>query len=308
MKVFAQAPTRLSLFGGGTDLPIYSDKYGGLIISMAINIRQRIEISDDCEQTIIPKNASENFYNKFFDDFGYKPSSLKAEFDAIIESGLGSSASAAVCLVAAITRKLGIPMNRREIAEKAWDVEVNKLGLYGGKQDQYAAAYGGINTFYFSKNGVYIKKLDDKYERMFKNHILMFYTGNNRESKKIQDGLKELTLDKLTALNRIKQIATYARDAVGRFDSTSIGKLLNEAWEAKKLSNNVSNDLIDSLYDLAIQEGAMGGKIMGSGGGGYMFFWVHPSDQQSVIKAMQLNGCELVDFSIDRNGVETRII
>src|SRR3990167_9223292 len=145
---------------------------------MAINIRQHITISDESKTYSYLEGASPKFYEAFFDEFNYRPPSMKTDFDARIESGLGSSASAAVCLVGAISRARGLDMKRYEIAERAWDIEVNKLGLYGGRQDQFAAAYGGMNIFWFVPTGrVDINSVKNSTASYIQKHILLFDTG-----------------------------------------------------------------------------------------------------------------------------------
>lgn len=308
MRVTATAPCRLSLFGGGTDLPVYFNKYGGIVISMAINIRQHITISDESNVYSYIEGANPKFYDAFFKEMDFRPSSMLTSFDTHIESGLGSSASAAVALVGAIDKFLGLGMNRREIVEKAWDVEVNHLGLYGGKQDQYAAAWGGLNVMWFSSTvGTFRKDINGHKRDYLLEHILLFDTGESRKEEKIQEELKSLNNDQLMALHLIKKYANLARKAIECGDVMSIGSLLNEAWEFKKKSNpKMSNEKIDRIYEEAMIAGATGGKLMGSGGGGFMFFFVEPRFQSLVIKALEDLGCKHIDFSVDDNGLDVR--
>jgi D-glycero-alpha-D-manno-heptose-7-phosphate kinase len=314
MKVIAQAPTRISLFGGGTDLENYYKKYGGMVISMAINLRQHIEIKTDNEEIFgtkkgLPEHFSFDFYRKFAEEFKLA-GTLETSFDGIIESGLGSSASAAVALVGVIAKAKNIPMGRREIAEKAWDIEVNKLGLYGGKQDQYISAFGGLQAIYFGVNdSIYLNNLGYKQEEMIEDNLLLFYSGENRKNPKIQEELKELNAEKLSSLNEIKKIARYAKNSLDQFDIIGIGKLLNDSWIFKKKCNPLmTTNRIDFIYDTAMRAGAMGGKLMGSGGGGFMFFWVDPCNHELVIKTLTDIGCTWWDYSIDHEGLETRIL
>jgi D-glycero-alpha-D-manno-heptose-7-phosphate kinase len=308
MKILAHAPTRISLFGGGTDLPIFYKQYGGLVINMSINLRQHIEIDfgKDTNIDIYPKGASPDFYRAFLEDFDAK-GEVRSDFDAVIESGLGSSASAAVAMVAAIARAKGLYMNKRELAEKAWDIEVNKLGLYGGKQDQYAASYGGMSVVWFTRDGVSAKTIFPQEADFLAKHILLFYTGKNRKSAKIQENLASLDSEKIRSLSEIKRIASFARKYIEAPDIIRLGDLLRESWNQKKSSNkDVSTKEIDDLVEAGISAGAEGGKIMGSGGGGFMFFICKPELQTRVITQMEAVGCKHYDFSIDYNGVEVR--
>jgi D-glycero-alpha-D-manno-heptose-7-phosphate kinase len=308
------APTRISLFGGGTDLPVYYQKYGGMTISFAINLRQHVNIQQRIDKggniaITLPEKSSPDFYTKILDEFDGSYV-LSSTFDAIIESGLGSSASSAVALVSAISKYKSIPMSTREIAEKAWDIEVNKLGLYGGKQDQYISAFGKFQETYFAMNGnIYLNEVGYKKADMVKDYLLLFYSGENRKNSKLQENLKELNDEQTYSLHEIKRLTKYAKNAIERFDTNAIGSLLNEAWMYKKKSNNgVTNSKIDLIYNTAIDNGAMGGKLMGSGGGGFMFFWTPPNYHKNLITELEKIGCKNWDYSFDNNGVETRII
>ena len=311
LKIVVSAPMRISLMGGSTDLPVFYEKHGGLVISMAINLRQKIKIDMEGYEMVphlkLFKNANPNFYMKFFEEFDCMPQTLKAISDTPIQSGLGSSASAAVALVASLSRLKGQNLTKKEIAEKAWDIEVNKLGLYGGKQDQYAASCGGFNAYIFSKDEVKIAALDLN-PRFWKERIILFYIGNVRKNPKIQEGLKELNPLEEKALELIKINAGLAIEALGKEDVQTISELLKESWEAKKKSNNVTNERIDMVYDEALKSGALAGKLNGSGQGGFMTFLVNPDKQDQVKTALTAIGCTWYDFSLDWNGVETRIL
>ena len=199
MKIIASAPCRISLFGGGTDLPVFYEKHGGLVISMAINLKQHIEFDTDAPKGIspewaIPQNGNVDFYGKFMDEFKLNRVFFVNKSDAPIQSGLGSSASAAVALVAALSRIKGQNLTKEEIAEKAWDIEVNKLGLYGGKQDQYRAVYGGFGSTRFKDyaiSTVYNAFVNNDF---WEERLMLFYTGETRKDPKIQERFKQLTL------------------------------------------------------------------------------------------------------------------
>ena len=314
MKIQSLAPTRASLFGGGTDVSPYCDEYGGLCVNMAINLRQKLTLysEDDIYEhpyVTVPSLGSEKFYYTILEEFkinGGHLSSIKAEFDGLIESGIGSSASAAVCLVGAINKRLNLGMSLDQIAEKAWDIEVNKLRLFGGKQDQYAAAYGGVNVMEFKKDGVKITPLAKGFIEPLLPSLTLFYTGTNRKSAKIQEGFKKLTKDQIWALDRIKRLAFNAIDPIAKGDYIKVGALLDDAWELKKLSNKgVTNNIIDEIYAKAKELGAYGGKCCGAGGGGFMLFVVNPEEREKFIKEL---GLEWWDFSPCWQGLETRIL
>lgn len=318
MKIYSQCPSRIGLFGGGTDVPPYSDIYGGLVINMAINLRQKVTVyfgEDIFEynngrggEPQFPLNANPQFYYKILEEFGLNDMhqiKFKSEFDGLIESGIGSSASAAVALMGAINRYQNLGMGVSEIAEKAWELEVNKCGLFGGKQDQYAAALGGINVIEFKKGGgVNPTSLSKGFIEPLLPSLVLFYTGKNRKSATIQEGFKKLDEEQVKSLNRIKKLALEAIDLIAKGDFRVVGALLDEAWEWKKLSNKgVTNKRIDGIYEKARGLGAYGGKVLGAGGGGFMLFVVNPEERENFIKNL---GLEWWDFGIDWNGLEVR--
>lgn len=309
MKIIALAPTRISLFGGGTDLPVFYEKHGGRIISMAINIRQHITLSSEPITYKIPLNASENFYQAFFDEMELSDYYMAAEFDAVIESGLGSSASAAVALVGAINRVKDLKLTKKEIAEKAWDIEVNKLKLYGGKQDQISTSFGGVNYIKFSKQRILVTPLYRELAENLADHTLLFYTGNNRKNTKIQEQLKELSQQQVEALYSLKNSCQEAYEYFQQGKFKEIGSLLAQSWHYKKKSNpQMTTAKIDKLYKMAMKNGAWGGKLCGSGGGGYMIFMAPKKNHERLITALEYMGAEHIDFSIDWTGLETRLL
>jgi D-glycero-alpha-D-manno-heptose-7-phosphate kinase len=229
-------------------------------------------------------------------------------FDGPIESGLGSSASLAVALIGASNKLKGIKMTNEQIAELAWNIEVNELGLFGGKQDQYAAVYGGINVMEFGDK-VKVAQLSPSFVDPLLPYLTLFYTGKNRRSGKIQEAFKELSKPQLNALDGIKQLTYDGVNAIANKDVYSVGKLLDYAWQLKKKSNaGTTNEKIDAIYQTALKNGAIGGKILGAGGGGHILFICPPDEQDQLKNELSKYDCTWVDFSIDFNGLETRII
>jgi D-glycero-alpha-D-manno-heptose-7-phosphate kinase len=312
MKILSVAPTRISLFGGGTDVGTYALKYGGLVLNMAINIRQQITMhsGDDLYavygSNVFPYNADPKFYYQILDEFGINDmhqTKLTCEFDGIIESGLGSSASAAVALIGAINRRKNLGFTREQIAEKAWELEVGKIGLFGGKQDQYAAALGGVNVMEFGKK-VKITPLTPSFIEPLLPALVLFHTGKVRKSPKIQENLKELSDEQIVSLTRLKQDVFKGIELMGKKDVEGVGRLMDEVWQYKKFSNpEMTNKSIDLVYVRGLMSGAWGGKLLGSGGGGYILFVVDPKKRQEFIEKM---GYSEVDFSVDYNGLEVR--
>lgn len=302
MKIYSQAPCRIGIFGSGTDTKPYAEKYGGIVLNMAINIRQHLVLDNDSVQanTFI-EGDNQEFFNKFFGNENIK---IWHDFDGKISSGLGSSAALAVALEGAAFRFHGLEIDKIKIAERAWEFENNELSLYSGRQDQYASSLGGINVFEFGKE-VKVNRLQDNFMDKLLPYMQLYYLGVNRKSPKIQEGLKKLTKDQITALNTIKMIAIEGIEAIGLGNIERVGQLLNESWANKKKSNNVSNDLIDSVYEKGKLLGALGFKLCGSGQGGHVLFLVEPKKQKEFKEKI---GLEWIDFGISLDGLTTRII
>jgi D-glycero-alpha-D-manno-heptose-7-phosphate kinase len=309
MIVKATAPSRLSLFGGGTDTEPYASQYGGLVLSLAINLRQEIEVETPGTGTYyLPKNGNSDFIQKILDKFKVGKSSVSMKSDVKLNSGMGASATAAVAVIGAINRLKGLNLTKEQIAEAAWEVEVKDIGMFGGKQDQYAAALGGINVMEFGKE-VKVTKLTHEFIDKILPSIVLLHTGITRDNPKIQEQMKDLTEERVTALNLIKHRVTQGIEIIIEGDSEKLGAFLDDAWKLKKQSNPlVTTPRIDNIYTNAQHYGAWGGKLCGSGGGGYMFFIVDPTKRELFIEKITKEGLEWVDFEIDWNGVETRIL
>ena len=320
MIIKSTAPTRISLFGGGTDLPEYSRQFGGMTISLAINLYQNIimytdsDMLDSPHKNQFPFKADPYFYYKILDEFnlnnGVHLTRLITNFDGEIESGIGSSAAAAVAMVGAINRRLGLNMTPEQIAERAWSLEVDVVGLYGGKQDQYAAAMGGVNFLEFNKFGyTKVTPLARGFIEPLLPSLVLFYTGSNRKSPTIQEGFKKLSKTQINALTKIKDLALKSVEPVGNGDIDLVGSLLDQSWELKKESNKgVSTPEIDFIYKRAKKLGALGGKLCGAGGGGYIMFVVPQKKREQFIIKMKKEGLQWWDFSVDWNGINTRVV
>src|SRR3990167_6531425 len=198
MIIQSISPSRIGLFGGSTDIPEYYQKYGGLVINFAVNIFHKYTMcyGEDLGTVGIgnqvPYGGSKEFIytiHKAFGLDGMHHTSFKDEYEGIITGGMGASAAAAVGIVAAINKRKNLGMSRLDIAEEAWDIEVNKLGLFGGKQDQYAATFGGANMFVFEDKVSRHPLKREGIEKLYP-YMCLFYTGKNRKSSKIQEGFK----------------------------------------------------------------------------------------------------------------------
>lgn len=324
MKIISTAPTRIGLAGGGTDVEPFASTYGGKVLNMAINLRHGVTMNDNIGRSWCFISAMDKNRNIFdgipgqgehpeFDLIYEVVRSYKIQggfrlvetFDGMNSAGLGSSASAAVALIGAFNRLYGIKQTRAEIAEKAWQMEIN-LGWVSGKQDQYASAFGGVNLFEFDNGNVYNQPIAKGVCERFVDWCLLVYTGKKRHSAKLQEKLRERIKggQAIEPLKKIRSATWLVRDALEAGDFERVGKLIGETWELKKLTNPAcTNKRINDFYDKAIKAGAIGGKVLGAGSEGHMLFIVKPSKRQKVVKAL---GLKEIEFGIDYNGLEVR--
>ena len=247
-----------------------------------------------------------------FDEFNmgsYHFVRFRSESDLPLESGMGASAATAVATVGALNRSNNLGMDTGQIAEKAWDIEVNKIGLFGGRQDQYAAAFGGVNIFEFTKDKIDITPLGKNFIDQIYPSFVLLYAGKNRENPKIQEGFKELTKEQVERLNEIKNITLKAIEPLTKGDIEKVGHLLDRSWRLKQRANKgVSAPWLNKLYERGKVAGALGGKVCGAGGGGFMFFIVKPNKKEEFIKKMEKEGVEWWDFCPDWNGLEVKVL
>lgn len=314
MLLKIQVPTRISLFGGGTDLEAYSDKQEGLVISLAINLRQHLFLAVDRTEDLssinrneIPYNGDLDFIHSVFETFktgkkfgGFHEVRFRFDSDVLLKSGLGASAAAVVAIVGGMNRARNLGLTKEEIAERAYQIE--KEINFTGRQDAYAVTFGGFNAIGFTKDRIEVSPLNTQIVENLASSLILIHTGESR-TKKVQDGFKTISGDQIAQLNLIKKLAYESLKPLMEGDIEKVGQLLDASWQAKKRSNRVTNPKIDKLYNDALNLGAFGGKVCGAGGGGYMIFIVDPTKRNKFIE--QFDYC---DFSVDWNGLETRII
>jgi len=302
MKILSLAPCRISLFGSGTDLPEFADKYGGFCLNMAINIRQEFIISNELNYI----SDHDPFVGKIFDALGELRIGHKQRFDGIITGGIGSSAAATVAIVGAINKMRNLAMTRTDIAELAWKIEVERLGLYGGRQDQYCAAFGGVSGMEFTKDKVVVVSLSRQFLDKLSSSVVLFHLGFNRKNPNIQEGFRKLSQGQVLYLGQIKKLVTEAVPLIGNGDIEAAGHLLHNSWTLKKKSNRgVGNSEFEKVYKKAQELGVWGGKICGAGGGGYCIFMIDPDKRQSLIDGL---GIKWIDYDWDFNGLDVRRI
>ncbi|MDR1556298.1 MAG: dehydrogenase [Tannerellaceae bacterium] len=334
MIIRSKAPLRLGFAGGGSDVSPYSDLYGGLILNATINLyayctieeynNGKIEIvSTDLEKHITLNSSKElpingtldlhkGVYNRILKDFNIKPLSFRITTysDAVAGSGLGSSSTMVVCILKAFVEWLNLPVGEYEIARLAYEIERKDLNLSGGKQDQYSATFGGFNFMEFLKNDVVIVnplRIKQWIIDELESSMVLYYTGTSRSSAAIINEQKKNTLQgdvtAIEAMHKIKQSAIDIKTALLKGDIISFAQILGEAWEnKKKTASAVTNPMIQEVFDVAKQAGAIAGKVSGAGGGGFIMFVVDPPMKLPVINALnKLNG-RVINFQFSEGG------
>ena len=335
----SKAPFRLGIAGGGTDVSPYADLYGGAILNVTIDrfahasLRptedgrvRLIHVNDHLEADlpatghIAPVKGLElqcGVYNAVVERFcGGKPLSpaLTTRMDVPSGSGLGTSSTLVVAILGAFVEWLHLPLGKYDIARMAYDIERIDLGMAGGRQDQYAATFGGVNFMEFKDDErVVVNPLSlpgPLLEEWAMNTVLL-YTDKRRESARIIEeqmaNVREGKSDSVEAMHRVKQEAFRIKNCLLKGDLDAIGDALNVSWINKKqMARGISNDFIDRIYDTAMAAGATGGKISGAGGGGFMFFHCPGNTRYAVVDALEKLGIgQVYDFEFCKEGLTT---
>ncbi|HLC79209.1 MAG TPA: GHMP kinase [archaeon] len=329
--VRSRSPVRISFAGGGTDVSPYPEERGGCVLSATINQysytslkahgKNHIKLNSNESQGLILQSIEDIVLDGNFDLaktvlLEMRPKSGMELFfrnDVPPRSGLGSSAAGFVSLLGAYAEAFGKKFSRHEIANLAFDLERNKLKVKGGKQDQFASAYGGVNFIEFKKGEVNVSPLNlsaPTLNELEKNMVLVFTSKRqNNGSDIISDQTKSYVGGEKGvsgALDAAKQITLEMKSALEKCDLEEFGGLLHKGWEEKKkYSQLISTPFIDKLYDAALVAGAIGGKITGAGGGGYMLFYCYPDKEIAVKEKLESLGARNVPFSLEFKGLET---
>jgi D-glycero-alpha-D-manno-heptose-7-phosphate kinase len=334
MIIRSKAPLRLGFAGGGSDVSPYSDLYGGLILNVTINqyayctIEEtdngKIEmVATDLEQSVVYATEKtlpidghldlhKGVYNRIVRDFGLEPISFRITTysDAPAGSGLGSSSTMVVAILKCFVEWKNLPLGDYEISRMAYEIERIDLGLSGGKQDQYAATFGGFNFMEFLQEGnVIVNPLRIKkwFINELESSMLLYYTGASRSSAAIIDEQKKNTssgnASAIEAMHRIKQSAIDMKMALLTENIAKFADILGVAWEdKKKMASSISNPMIQEAMDTALGSGAVAGKVSGAGGGGFLMFVVEPTRKLQVKKALNQLGGQVVDFQFTEGG------
>lgn len=334
----SKAPLRLGLAGGGSDVPPFADLYGGAVLSVTINLYGYCTLRPSAEPLIRIYSADNGFegtypaapalpadcparlvsgvYNRIVRDWGPVPTpgfSIWTANDAPAGSGLGTSSTMVVTILRAFAAWMKRPLEAYETARLAWEIERIDLGLAGGKQDQYAAAFGGFNYMEFLPGGdgevrVTPLRVSPRIADELESSMVLYFTGRSRSSDAIiREQQKNTSAGNETAIgamHRIRESSAAMTGALLRGDIPALAGILGAAWEdKKKMAGAITNPMIQNAFDVAMAAGAVAGKVSGAGGGGFIMLMVPPEKKTSVVTALSRLDGRVVPFEFTRRGV-----
>ncbi len=333
----SKAPLRIGLAGGGTDVSPYSDLYGGAILNVTVSLFAYANIEIIEEKKIIvealDRNEKEIFdwapslpingtldllkgvYNRIQQDYklpvtGFR---LSTFVDAPAGSGLGTSSTLVVAIIGAFVEMLKLPLGDYDIAHYAYKIEREDLKLAGGKQDQYAAMFGGVNFMEFYEDDKVIVnplRIRSQYLHELENNLVLYFTATSRESASIiTDQVKNVN-DKneksIQAMHQLKEQARIMKEALLKGKLNEFGEILDIGFQQKrKMAINISNNKIEEIYEAAKRSGATGGKISGAGGGGFMIFYCPGNTHHAVVQTLKAFGGEVKNYTFTKYGLTT---
>lgn len=333
----SKAPLRIGLAGGGTDVSPYSDLYGGAILNATISLYANatieplpenkiiLEAIDRNEEVIfdwsaqLPVNGKldllKGVYNRVQKDYGIKEQGFRLStfVDAPAGSGLGTSSTLVVAIIGAFAEMLRLPLGEYDMAQYAFEIERKDLELAGGRQDQYAATFGGVNFMEFYKDDkVIVNPLRVKQQHLFEleNNLLLYFTSTSRESAAIIKKQSRNVTDKkessIEAMHQLKEQARQMKEALLKGRLNEIGEILDFGYRQKKqMAEGISNPLMEDIYDTAKKAGATGGKISGAGGGGFMIFYCPVNTKYRVMQALEKFGGRSRSYQFTEHGLKT---
>ena len=321
--IIARSPLRITMGGGGTDLPSYYREHGGFLIAAAIDKYVYVTVMRPFTEGVYLK-YSELEHVKSIDEVRHRiirealrlqnlrtpQIEITALADIPTGTGLGSSGSFTTALLKALYAHRRQLIHPQELAELACHIEIDLLGEPIGKQDQYIASYGGLTCFTFNKDdSVVAEPLNISMDTLFdlEDHILLFFTGYSRNAGSILEDQDKRTRtsdeEMLKNLHFVKKLGLLSKEALEMGDTARFGELMHEHWEHKKRrSGGMSNPVIDEWYELGTKNGALGGKVVGAGGGGFLMFYA--ADRNKLRHAMAGAGLEEVRFGFDFEGTK----
>jgi D-glycero-alpha-D-manno-heptose-7-phosphate kinase len=331
----SKAPLRIGLAGGGTDVSPYSDQYGGAILNATISLFAYANITRIDENKIIvealdrkecqefdwsnelPINGQldlvKGVYNRIQKDYGIKPQGLRVStfVDAPAGSGLGTSSTLVVAIIGAFTEMLKLPLGDYDIAHYAFQIEREDLMLAGGRQDQYAATFGGVNYMeFYGEDKVIVNPLRVKPEYMheLENNLVLYFTSTSRESAKIiSEQVKNVNSGNeksIEARHQLKEQSKMMKEALLKGRLHEFGEILDFGFQQKRrMAADISNSAIEEIYEAAKKAGATGGKISGAGGGGFMIFYCPGNKSFAVKEALLKFGGDVKNYTFTERGL-----
>ena len=331
----SKAPLRIGLAGGGTDVSPYTDLYGGAILNATISLYAAasvepldqgkiiLEAMDRGERQELPcvpqleldgtLHLFKGVYNRLVREFSTGPLSFRlcTFVDAPAGSGLGTSSTLVVAVLGAFAEWLKLPLGEYDLARLAYDIERKDLGMAGGRQDQYAATFGGVNFMeFFSGDKVIVNPLRIKsnYLNELENNLLLYYTATSRQSSLIIESQVRNVTEKnqasIDAMHQLKMQAVHMKEALLTGRIHDIGEILDFGFrQKKKMTEGISNPMIEGIYEAARSAGATGGKISGAGGGGFMTFYCPFNTRYAVMRALEPYGGNFMKYRFTQEGL-----
>lgn len=333
----SKAPLRIGLAGGGTDVSPYSDQFGGAILNATVSLfayanieplnenkiiitafdrkeEQQFDITDD-----LPIDGTldllKGVYNRIYKDYKLPASGFRLStfVDAPAGSGLGTSSTLVVAIIGAFVEWLKLPLGDYDIAQYAYQIERQDLKLTGGKQDQYAAMFGGVNFMEFYEDDKVIVnplRIKSEYLHELENNLVLYYTSTSRESASIIDeqvkNVNSKNEKSIEAMHQLKEQARMMKEALLKGKLDEFGAILDFGFQQKRrMAHNISNSKIEEIYDAGKKAGATGGKISGAGGGGFMIFYCPGNSRYSVIDELNKFGGEVKNYRFTKYGLTT---
>lgn len=333
----SKAPLRIGLAGGGTDVSPYSDKFSGAILNATISLFAYANIELLEEKKIIlealDRNEKEQFewstslpvngtldllkgvYNRIQKDYGMPARGfcLSTFVDAPAGSGLGTSSTLVVAIIGAFVEMLKLPLGDYDIAHYAYQIEREDLKLSGGRQDQYAAMFGGVNYMEFYENDKVIVnplRIRSQYLHELENNLVLYFTATSRESALIITeqikNVNENNAKSIEAMHQLKEQARMMKEALLKGKLNEFGEILDFGFQQKRqMAHNISNNKIEEIYEAAKKAGATGGKISGAGGGGFMIFYCPGNTHHAVVEKLKTFGGEIKNYTFTKYGLTT---
>ncbi len=333
----SKAPLRIGLAGGGTDVSPYSDKFGGAILNATVSLfayanielieekkiivqaLDRDELEEYDWQNELPVNGKldllKGVYNRIQKDFTVPKTGFRlcTFVDAPAGSGLGTSSTLVVAIIGAFVEMLKLPLGDYDIAHYAYQIEREDLKLSGGKQDQYAAMFGGVNYMEFYEDDKVIVnplRIRSQYLHELENNLVLYFTSTSRQSAAIIDeqvkNVNEKNEKSIEAMHQLKEQARMMKEALLKGRLNEFGEILDFGFEQKRrMASNISNNALEQIYEAAKKSGASGGKISGAGGGGFMIFYCPGNTHHEVVKTLKTFGGEVKNYTFTKYGLTT---